>query len=243
MVCTSVPTQQAPLLLLGPGGDFLRAWPDAVKTNSPIAAHLRASTAARPAIAAWQRLAQSFQQCLHRLGLRSNPPGSLHRPWQFPNRRTPSAKPTGRISKSSGPGETPMPNKRTRRNEEPLLTPRQLDILRFVQEYRDNRGCSPTLQEIASHFRRSKVTVFEHVEALVKAALLRREPNKARSLRLTDTAKKVLPPSPRATAPADRCIRPTLPSPAPRWHHCRRPTRGSLRRPRSSRPRRSLSSQ
>ncbi|MAH65574.1 MAG: repressor LexA, partial [Phycisphaerae bacterium] len=47
------------------------------------------------------------------------------------------------------------------------LTPKQLRILDFVRTYRSNEGYSPTMQEIANEFGVSKVTVFEHVEALV----------------------------------------------------------------------------
>ena len=47
------------------------------------------------------------------------------------------------------------------------LTPKQLRILEFVRTYRESEGFSPTMQEIANEFGVSKVTVFEHVEALV----------------------------------------------------------------------------
>ncbi|MBN1846363.1 MAG: repressor LexA [Sedimentisphaerales bacterium] len=64
------------------------------------------------------------------------------------------------------------------------LTPRQHQILRFLADYRSNNGYSPTLQEMAQALRLSRVTVFEHVEALVRKGLLIRRPNKARSLTL-----------------------------------------------------------
>lgn len=66
----------------------------------------------------------------------------------------------------------------------PLLTPRRLEILRFIHQYRTNNGCSPTMQEVGRNLGISKVTVFEHVEALVQKNVLLREPNKARSLML-----------------------------------------------------------
>ncbi len=62
------------------------------------------------------------------------------------------------------------------------LTPKQLRVLDFVRIYRENHGCSPTMQEIADELGVSKVTVFEHVGALVDKGALTREPNKARSL-------------------------------------------------------------
>ncbi len=62
------------------------------------------------------------------------------------------------------------------------LTPKQLKILQIIRDYRTRSGYSPTLQEIADQVGVSKVTVFEHVEALIKKGALERDPNKARSL-------------------------------------------------------------
>jgi len=75
---------------------------------------------------------------------------------------------------------------------EPTLTPRQLQTLRFLADYRVRHGCSPTLQEIASRRHCSKVTVFEHVEALVQKGLLERQANRARSLTLSPAARRFL---------------------------------------------------
>lgn len=62
------------------------------------------------------------------------------------------------------------------------LTPKQLHILTRIRDLRLARGYSPTMQELADELGVSKVTVFEHVEALIKKGALRRDPNKARSL-------------------------------------------------------------
>lgn len=62
------------------------------------------------------------------------------------------------------------------------LTPKQLTILRLIRDSRVRCGYSPTMQELADELGVSKVTVFEHVEALIKKGALVREPNKARSL-------------------------------------------------------------
>lgn len=67
------------------------------------------------------------------------------------------------------------------------LTPKQLKILQLIRDSRVRTGCSPTMQELADELGVSKVTVFEHVEALIKKGALRREPNKARSLSIADT--------------------------------------------------------
>jgi len=66
------------------------------------------------------------------------------------------------------------------------LTPKQIRILTLIRDWRLRQGCSPTMQELAGELNVSKVTVFEHVEALIKKRALRRNPNKARSLELTD---------------------------------------------------------
>ena len=66
------------------------------------------------------------------------------------------------------------------------LTPKQLRILQLIRDSRVRTGCSPTMQELADELGVSKVTVFEHVEALIKKGALIREPNKARSLSIAD---------------------------------------------------------
>jgi len=71
------------------------------------------------------------------------------------------------------------------------LTPKQQQILLLIRDSQLTRGYSPTLQELADELGVSKVTVFEHVEALIKKGALKRDPNKARSLELSDNA--VLP--------------------------------------------------
>jgi repressor LexA len=66
------------------------------------------------------------------------------------------------------------------------LTPKQLRILQLIRDWRVRKGYSPTMQELADEIGVSKVTVFEHVEALIKKQALVREPNKARSLSIAD---------------------------------------------------------
>ena len=66
------------------------------------------------------------------------------------------------------------------------LTPKQLRILQLIRDWRVRRGFSPTMQELADEIGVSKVTVFEHVEALIKKGALVREPNKARSLSIAE---------------------------------------------------------
>ncbi len=71
----------------------------------------------------------------------------------------------------------------------PNLTPKQLKILTLIRETRTIRGYSPTMQELANELGVSKVTVFEHIEALIKKGVLSRDPNKARSLEVASGVK------------------------------------------------------
>jgi repressor LexA len=77
------------------------------------------------------------------------------------------------------------------------LTPRQLDVLVAIRNYRHLHGYSPTMQELADQLGTSKVTIFEHVGALEKKRVLRRDKHKARSLEIT--ADERLPDEDRAT--------------------------------------------
>ena len=64
-------------------------------------------------------------------------------------------------------------------------TPRQLEIVRLIRDFRSKHGYSPTMQEIGDRLKLTKVTVFEHVGALVrKGLLLRGGKHKARSLQV-----------------------------------------------------------
>ena len=68
-------------------------------------------------------------------------------------------------------------------------TPRQLEILRLIRDFRRRCGYSPTMQEIGDHLGLTKVTVFEHVGALERKGLLTRgAKHSARSLRVSDGA-------------------------------------------------------
>src|SRR3954463_14857463 len=69
------------------------------------------------------------------------------------------------------------------------LTPRQLDVIVAIRNYRHLHGYSPTMQELADQLGTSKVTIFEHVGALEKKRVIRRDKHKARSLEIiTDDA-------------------------------------------------------
>lgn len=66
------------------------------------------------------------------------------------------------------------------------VTPRQLEVLQFIRDFRRTSGFSPTMQEIGDHLQLTKVTAFEHVGALERKGLLTRgQKHTARSLRIT----------------------------------------------------------
>jgi repressor LexA len=69
------------------------------------------------------------------------------------------------------------------------LTPKQQRILVLIRDCQLARGYSPTLQELADELGVSKVTVFEHVEALIRKGALLRDTHKARSLELAPDAR------------------------------------------------------
>jgi len=69
------------------------------------------------------------------------------------------------------------------------LTPKQLAVLERIRTIRMSKGYSPTMQELADELGISKVTVFEHVEALVRKGALVRRRNKKRSLDVRSEAK------------------------------------------------------
>jgi len=70
-----------------------------------------------------------------------------------------------------------------------VLTKRQREILDFITRFLDEKGYSPSLEEIGSHFNLSSVaTVHKHVDNLRKKGLVRKSWNANRSLELTRAA-------------------------------------------------------
>lgn len=64
------------------------------------------------------------------------------------------------------------------------LTPRQLDVLVAIRNYRHLHGMAPTMQELADQLGTSKVTIFEHIEALERKGVIRRNAHMSRSLEI-----------------------------------------------------------
>ena len=65
-------------------------------------------------------------------------------------------------------------------------TPKQLQIMTFIQEYRRGHGTAPTLEEIGQSLGIHRVTVHQHVGALVKKGAVQKLPQRSRSIEILD---------------------------------------------------------
>lgn len=77
------------------------------------------------------------------------------------------------------------------------LTPRQADVVVAIRNYRHLHGYAPTMQELADQIGTSKVTVFEHMKALEKKGIIKRDRNATRSVEIV--ASERLPDEERTT--------------------------------------------
>ncbi|HOQ89716.1 MAG TPA: transcriptional repressor LexA [Candidatus Hydrogenedentes bacterium] len=81
------------------------------------------------------------------------------------------------------------------------LTPRQTEILRYIADMIRQRGYPPSITEIGNRFDISSTNgVSDHLKVLERKGYIHRESNRARSIRLTDSALRVLLPD--STEPA-----------------------------------------
>lgn len=71
------------------------------------------------------------------------------------------------------------------------MTPRQVEVLKFVEDYQARQGCAPTLQEIANHFHIHKVTVLGHLRKLEKSKRIKRAHYARRGIEVTASARKL----------------------------------------------------
>jgi repressor LexA len=76
-----------------------------------------------------------------------------------------------------------------------FLTERQLAVLNFIRDFIHDRGISPTLDEMSQYFRVSKITVYEHVNALEKKGAIQKTKNMARSITLVEDERAATAPS------------------------------------------------
>lgn len=76
-------------------------------------------------------------------------------------------------------------------------SPRQLDVLRAIRDYRNTRGYSPSVAELCVALNlKSKNGVAEHLRALIHKGLLQHTPLFARTIRPTSAGFKALRLSP-----------------------------------------------
>ena len=72
------------------------------------------------------------------------------------------------------------------------LTRKQVEILQAVSIFKTSNFYSPTIAELAAKLGISRSTVFEHITELRNKQMLHGQPGRARSLRLTTKAQKLL---------------------------------------------------
>ena len=65
-------------------------------------------------------------------------------------------------------------------------TPKQLQIMTFIRDYRRTKGTAPTLEEIGQSLGIHRVTVHQHVGALVKKGAVQKLPQRSRSIEILD---------------------------------------------------------
>jgi repressor LexA len=71
------------------------------------------------------------------------------------------------------------------------VTPKQLEVLRFVEDYARGNGCPPTLQEVADHLRITKVTVLSHLRALEREKHIKRGYYRRRGIEVLTPTKRL----------------------------------------------------
>ena len=65
-------------------------------------------------------------------------------------------------------------------------TPKQLEILKFIVDFRKSHGFSPTLEEIGNAMGVHRVTVHQHIKALEKRGAVERGPEYRRNIQVVD---------------------------------------------------------
>jgi UDPglucose 6-dehydrogenase len=62
------------------------------------------------------------------------------------------------------------------------ITPKQKQILEFIQDYQADKGYSPTLSEIANHFKKATPTIHQHIKTLKEKGYLDQTKLRARGI-------------------------------------------------------------
>ena len=67
------------------------------------------------------------------------------------------------------------------------LTKKQLAVIDFIQDFTEEKGCSPTYREIMAGLKLKSVSaVAEHIDNLVAKGVIRKVPTAARTLEILD---------------------------------------------------------
>ena len=67
------------------------------------------------------------------------------------------------------------------------LTKKQLAVVDFIQDFTEEKGCSPTYREIMTGLKLKSVSaVAEHIDNLVEKGVIRKVPTAARTLEVLD---------------------------------------------------------
>lgn len=67
-----------------------------------------------------------------------------------------------------------------------ILTPKQLNLLRWIEEFHREHEYAPTLDEISKAFKVSKITALQHLRALEKRGAIRRKRYQTRSIEILE---------------------------------------------------------
>ncbi|MFT7463982.1 MAG: repressor LexA [Pseudohongiellaceae bacterium] len=65
-----------------------------------------------------------------------------------------------------------------------FLTEKQQAVFAFIRDFIEDKGYSPTLEEMSQYFGVSKVTIYEHVKALQEKGAVKKQANRKRSIEL-----------------------------------------------------------
>jgi len=77
-----------------------------------------------------------------------------------------------------------------------FLTEKQQAVLSFIRDFIEDKGYSPTLEEMSQYFGVSKVTIYEHVKALQEKGAVKKQANRKRSIELVAPAAEAAPQQP-----------------------------------------------
>lgn len=65
-------------------------------------------------------------------------------------------------------------------------TPKQVELLEFIQQFVETKGYSPTYSEIGDHFGINSVTAWEHLNALIKKGAVAKKKYESRGIYIRD---------------------------------------------------------